>query len=493
MPSTFVAKTSQQTLAPSAGGLLTKILSYVGKRNVTYLLLKEIALHPIVRLGTELIIGIIAKSPWNVVIDENSPHYALFTEEELESIRLTTQNNLDEFRDEILNTALRNQIIYGWQAFERVIEWNPEKECFVVKELKPILQDFTYILTDKAGNYAGIRNIPPTDGKIVDIPASEVILFNVDVQGQNWYGTPLLLSAVEPYLRLCKLGAYKDKYLDRISSVSAVLKFPIGKETMPDGSEVDNYEIAQSLAKGLAENSVVAIPNTLKRELATDESPGWEIDFVDPHNSAIGGIFEEQVKHEESLLINALGLPSRVVLDGQYGSYSSNQTYRDASYDILQTRLNRLIKTINQQFIDPMLNLNYNAPGLLHIKAAPLDDDSIQNMFRLYSTLKDDPNVDQVAVLERLGIPETDTSDKFESIGEVPEQQPQLDGHWFTVAELSKKLTMSPGSIRSQMKRYKALDPDFAGIWRGSDNRLRLNENFAKEVFGIDVRHIEEE
>ena len=108
---------------------------------------------------------------------------------EIESIRRGLQTNLDEFRDEILNTALRNQIIFGWQAFERIVNWDSDQERFVVKELKPLLQDFTYILTDKAGNYAGVRNIPPTDGKQIDIPASDIILFNIDVIGQNWYGT----------------------------------------------------------------------------------------------------------------------------------------------------------------------------------------------------------------------------------------------------------------------------------------------------------------
>lgn len=491
MPSTFVAKSAQQTYAKSAGGILPKILDPAGHRHVDYRILKNIALHPIVRLGIELIIGIVSKVAWHVSINENSVHYQKYTPDELETMRLAMQVNLDEFADEILNIALRNLIIYGWQAFERIIEWNSESEFFRVKELKPILQDFTYILTDDAGNYAGIRNIAPTGGSQVDIPASEVLLFNIDVVGQNWYGTPLLLSAVDPYLELCKLDKYNDKFLDRISSVSAVIKYPVGTETLDDGTVVSNKDIAKDLSEGLVNNSVVAIPNTLRRErdLATPESPAWEIEFVNPHNSTVGTLFSENRDHFESLLINSLGLPARVVLDGQYGSYSSNQTYREATYDILQTHLNRFVKVINKQFIDPMLSLNYGAEGLLRIVPEPLNDDSLQNLFRLFAQIKDDPNVDKKAVFERLGIPDTDKTDKFVAVEPVlpePEPEPKMSGDWLSVDNLALRLGMTPGTIKSQLKRYKGLEPEYPGIWRGSDNRLRLNSTCVKEVFGVE-------
>jgi hypothetical protein len=486
---TFVTRSSQQTYAKAAGGILPKIISPTGKLCVNYTLLKEIALHPIVRLGIELIIGIISKSQWHININENSPHYEKFSPDELESIRLSLQNNLDEFRDDILNLALRNQIIYGWQAFERILKWDCDQERYVVKELKPLLQEFTQILVNDAGDYAGIRNIPPTDGKMVDIPASELILFNIDVIGQNWYGTPLLLSAVEPYLESKKVQGYNNSFLDRISQVSGIIKFPVGKETI-DGIEVDNFDIARDVAAGLSENSVVIVPNTSHRErdLTTPESPAWEFEPIPLQNLSVGGIFKENKDHLESLLINALGLPARIVLDGQFGSYSSNQTYRDAAYDILQTRQNRIIKVLNKQFIDPLLSINYDAPGLLAIYAAPLDDDSLQNIFRLYPQLKDDPQVDQAALKERLGIPDTDKDDKFidvESSEPTITPKPEMDGLWLNVGQLAQKLNMSTTSIRSKMKRFHAIDPDFNGIWKGPDNRLRVNSNFVKEVFDL--------
>jgi len=426
-------------------------------------------------------------------VNENSPHYAQFTPDELESIRLSFQENLNEFRDDILNLALRNQIIYGWQAFERILKWDSDKEQYLVKELKPLLQEFTYILVNEEGDYAGIRNIPPTDGRQVDIAASDLILFNIDVIGQNWYGTPLLLSAVEPYLESKTVQRYNNSFLDRISQVSGTITFPVGKETI-GGVEFDNFDIAKEMAAGLSENSVVVIPNSSHRELdlSAPQSPAWSFEPIPLQNLSVGSIFKENKDHLESLLINALGLPSRVVLDGQFGSYSANQTYRDCAYDILQTRQNRIIRVLNKQFLDPLLSLNYDAPGLLTINAAPLDDDSLQNIFRLYPQLKDDPNVDQAAVKERLGIPDTDKEDKFEVIDtEFADKvggsrvKPDIDGLWLNVGQLAQKLNMSSNSIRSRLKRFQAIDPDFNGIWRGTDNRLRLNSNFVKEVFNL--------
>jgi hypothetical protein len=108
--------------------------------------------------------------------------------------------------------------------------------------------------------------------------------------------------------------------------------------------------------------------------------------------------------------------------------------------------------------------------------------------------LKDDADVDKRAIYEQLGIPETDDTGKFEQIeGTMPTftPQPKLDGHWFNVGELARKLNMSPTSIRSQMKRFIADEPDFLGIWKAPDNRLRCNENFVKEVFGRDAKYTE--
>ena len=490
---TFTTKTSQQTFASSAGGMLPKILTPAGVSGIDYHLLKCIALHPIVRLGIELIVGIVAKSPWRVVANENSPFYGTFDDDAIQSIQLGLQTNLDQFRDEILNTALRNQIIFGWQAFERIMGWDKEQERFVVKELKPLLQEFTYILTDKAGNYIGVRNIPPTDGKQIDLPESDVVLFNIDVIGQNWYGTPLLLSAVEPYLALRKLDIFNEKFLDRISSVNAVVKYPIGKETLQDGTEVNNYDLAVSLAEGLDKYASVVIPQATFRGTNTVEMDSlnatpWEIQFVNPTTPAVGNLFKDNKDKLESLLINALGLPSRVVLDGKFGSYSSNETYRETTYDILQSRNNRLIQVLNKQFLDPILSLNYDAPGLFYIQAAPMDDDHVQTMFRMYSQIKDNPKVDIDAVHQTLGIPDTDTSDKFIDVeGSEPAitTQPDIGGIWLTSADLAGRLGMSNTSIRSQIKRFKANEPEFVGCYKGCDGRYRINSQYVKEVFGL--------
>ena len=482
MPATFVARTAQQTFAKSAGGVLPRIIAPNGQHNVDYTILKTIALHPIVRLGIEVIIGIISKSPWHVGINENSPDYDRFSTEELESIQMSMQTNLDEFRDEILNTALRNQLIYGWQAFERIIRWDENEERFTVKELKPLLQEFTYILTDDAGNYAGIRNIPPTDGKITNIPASELILFNVDVIGQNWYGTPLLLSAVDPYLKMLKFIELAGMLITKSAAVSGVFHYVPGTSDLPDGNRIDNLELAHKLAQGLADNSVVILPSTAQSDHLGNPLPGWKFEPLDFHNSQVSATILENVKHFESLLINALGLPARVVLDGQYGSFSSNQTYRDASYDILQSRLNRFIKVINKQFIDPLLTLNYDAPGLLYIKTTIIDDDSVQNMAELLPDIKDDPDVDKRGVYDQLGIPTTDGSGKYEPI-EAIMPQPQLDGAWLNASQLAEKLGISKGSAVSQMKRFKAEEPDFLGIWKGPDSRWRCNSNCINDVF----------
>jgi hypothetical protein len=488
MPYTYVSETAPQTYQGQAAGILTKYFDPTGSQCISESLLKCIAYNDTVRMGIQLILGITSKSSWKIKANEFSPHYEKFTKPQIDTIQDYLQQNLDKFRDILLNTGLKNQIIYGWQVFERILEWNADAQMTLVKDLKPILQEYTEILVNPNGDFAGIRNIPPY-GKMAEIPKSELLLFNIDVIGQNWYGTSMLVSAADPFLELCKIQALSTLLIERLAKRSGYIKFPVGS-TMINGEEVDNADLALDILLGFAKAGYVAIPHELQRDLTPETSDGWEVVHQEPTGMTAAGIIKDRIDELKSRLINSLGLPARALLDGKFGSYSSNETYRETAYDILATRLNGLIRSVNEQFIDPLLDLNYDAPGLFYVSASPLDDDQVQNMFRLYSIIQQNPDVDMVAVNNQLGIPMKDTDgSEFEPADlSLPTMtEPALDGYWLNSDYLAKKLGLSRDSVKNQLLRLKAKDPTIEWIYQGSDRRHRINSNFVKEAFGINI------
>jgi hypothetical protein len=488
MPYTYVSETAPQTYQGQAAGILTKYFDPTGAQCINESLLKCIAYNDTVRLGIQLILGITSKSNWKIKADEFSPYYEKFSKAQIDNIQSYLQQNLDKFRDILLNTGLKNQIIYGWQVFERILEWNADAQMTLVKDLKPILHEYTEILVNPNGDYAGIRNIPPY-GKMAEIPKSELLLFNIDVVGQNWYGTSMLVSAADPFLELCKIQFLSTQLIERISKRSGYIKYPVGS-TMINGEEVDNADIAEAVATNLSKAGYTTIPHEQRRDLTPETSDGWEIVHQEPTGVNAASIIKDRIDELKSRLINSLGLPSRALLDGKFGSYSSNETYRETAYDILATRLNGLIRSVNEQFIDPLLELNYDAPGLFYVSASPLDDDQIQNMFRLYSIIQQNPAVDIDEVNRQLGIPLKDTDgSEFApaALSEPMITEPALEGYWLDCDYLAKKLGMQRSSVKNQLLRLKDKDPKIEWIYQGSDRQHRLNSNFVKQAFGINI------
>ena len=237
---------------------------------------------------------------------------------------------------------------------------------------------------------------------------------------------------------------------------------------------------------------MVVIPQTAHRgEMTLDmnklNASAWE--WI-PQNSTVpqlGTIFKEKGESLEGQLINAIGLPARVVLDGKFGSFSSNQAYRETAYDTLQSRASRMMQTLNRQFIDPLLSLNYDAPGLLHIQQSPLEDDSLQNLVKMYPILKESPNVDMSAVNEKLGIPDNCKSDKFESVEAVDDEEFDPDIYYWQVPELAKKLGYKDRSIVSALRRYQPSDLLSDRPIKGTDNRYRCPHTIVEEIFGVSL------
>ena len=181
-----------------------------------------------------------------------------------------------------------------------------------------------------------------------------------------------------------------------------------------------------------------------------------------------------------------------MVLDGKFGSYSSNETYRETTYDVLQSRNNRILKAVNKQIIDPMMSLNYDAPGLFHIQPHPIDDDHVQTMFRLFPHLRGDPSVDQQALKESLGIPDANTADKFEKIqpAEAAFDTSLLDPDvkWLRLHEIGKKLNMADHSVRSAMKRFQPFDENPNNRpHRFPDGKYRIPQHIINKVFPVSV------
>ena len=78
-------------------------------------------------------------------------------------LRKSYLSNIRRIRNSILTQGIRNMLIYGYSPFEAIYSYNTKNGLYEVKQLKPLLHEYTWILADRHGDFCGFeQRIPHT-------------------------------------------------------------------------------------------------------------------------------------------------------------------------------------------------------------------------------------------------------------------------------------------------------------------------------------------
>ncbi len=405
-----------------------------GITNAFYAKARLIRRDPTVKLARWFAVAPLVGSSWSYECEDYAPEGAKdFIAEQMERVRL-----------QLLTSSLYGCIDFGWQPYEILYEDTPEG-FWGFKSLKPLLQDITTILVmESTGDFVGLRQEPyvrinSAPLHPIDLFENECCVINLDVEGTNWYGEPILKSIESIYDEAQLIHKNARKYDAKVAGTHWVIYYPLGVSQYA-GAEIDNGEIARKLLASIESvggiavpRSVVQVMDALNEKLAGSESTQWKVELLTDNGSGTTS-FAERFRYLDTLKVRAFGFPERALLEGQFGTKAEAEAHADLAILNMEMRHKALVEQYNEKLVNLLLRLNYgpDAECSVYIQSAPLADRALAFLRDIYKLLMQNPQsgveelmaMDRSAIRDRLGIPVMSMQDMY---GDAATDQAMLD------------------------------------------------------------------
>ncbi len=353
----------------------------------TYDTYRAMRKQPTIALARLLHIAPILNGKWSVGSTDAAPENAVDL----------VEDGLLPLRSKILRAALESRIDFGFAPFE--IVWKVAKDDdapglsrIQVGKLKPLLQDITVILIDRAtGDLVGFKQ-----GDIT-VPFEKTLLLSGKIEGQNWYGEPLLENVRDTYRKWLSVEDRAARYDRKIAGANVVIHYPPGKTTRADGVEKDNYEIAEEALAALDKAGGLILPHLdviTHKNLSPEQLKelGWQFDYLgDPSPKQI--TFIPRFEYLDKLFFRGMLWPERAVSEGHFGTKAEAEAHADFGILNLMVMSGEIVSGLNEQVVDRLLELNYGprARGTVFIEDAPLVDTDLHHLRSIFTTAWSNP------------------------------------------------------------------------------------------------------
>lgn len=440
----FGELTSPQVTIVVSSGILYPNTGTLPASYDTYRTLKK---DPTVSLARQFSMAPILAGAWSVEADDEIEEDEVLGKE----MKKFIADQLLPLRPRLMETALGGGIDYGWQAYEKVYE---EKEGMIIlKRLKPLIPDMTFILVDDAtGAFKGFRQFPK-DRTYFDMPVEKCLLIPFRVEGTDWYGQSLLENIRTIQTKWTDADAGAARYDRKIAGSHFVVYYPPGK-SLYAGVSTDNAVIAKDILGALESSGGVSVPRSIAEfmDQADKEGLQWKIEILED----AGGrqpTFVDRLKYLDALKCRGLHLPERAILEGEFGTKAESGEQKDLAVVNMELMSDYITTMINWHVVDHLLAVNYGEAlrGKVYLVSSPIADKSLAYLREVYKSYLANPsgfaieaqNIDTNSLKDKLDIPKSrevaraeDTvplpgmePDKLkEMTEEIPEEAPEEEG-----------------------------------------------------------------
>ncbi len=390
--------TTAQTVTVSYGN---KVLIKTSTVSGTYTQLRVVRKDPTVVLGRTILISCLQAGSWNIEADEDVADGVVDSLQHLMALR----------EDFIYNAVAHGRVDFGWQGFEKLFAIKDNR--LMVESLKVLLHDITTILVDDKGHFNGYRQRGLLNaGEPVDVPVEKCLHIAFDVEGQNYYGVPLLenIRAAQDDWAVCNDGA--KRYDAKVAGTNIQVSYPPGTGTY-NGEVVNNSVIGAAIFDGVQSSGSVLIPTTTAEVLqelntnAVSDLYKFDVKLLEDKGKKQAD-FKDRLKYLDSLKVRGLLLPERALLEGQYGTKAEAGEHIGMAITNIQELDKALVRMMNEQVVNQLVCLNFGEEvvGKVRLVATPLVDKQIGFMRTMYKELsKTDRDIDLEAVKNQLDIP----------------------------------------------------------------------------------------
>ena len=376
----------------------------IGNSNIGfdwYTKVRKMRRDPTISLVRQLVAAPVLAASWSFEETENVPEGATeFVRREMLKIKF-----------ELVRTSLMGCIDFGWQGYEKVFVTDDDSNI-TYKKLKPLLQDITEIRIDEqTGAFYGLKQ----DEILLD--SKETLSVAFDVEGTDWYGYPTMKVAESAYNMWNDANDAASRHDSKIAGSHWVVHYPMG-ESLYNGEEVSNADIARDILGKLESSGRIMVPRVIQEFVDSQPVDAWHIELITASSSAS---FTDRLKYLDALKVRAFGFPERSILEGQFGTKAEAGEHGDFAITNLELRHLTLVNFYNKYCVNQLLALNWGPKAVETVKIVPasLADTEKEYLKQLYQAMITNPegflqeidNIDLEAVRERLGIPNMPADD----------------------------------------------------------------------------------
>lgn len=362
--------------------------------------IRDMRRHPTIALARQLAVAPLLAAEWSIEEKEGAPPDA----------KAFIQKQIEPLRIHLLRTSLFGCCDFGFSPYEKVFKVGEQSGLIEIKKVKPLLQDITKVIVDKAnGSFLGLKQEDIT----LELP--QALLVNIDVEGTYWYGEPTMKAADLPFEWWNICNNANVRYDKKIAGAHWIIHYPPGNSVL-NGTKIANDKVAQSLLTALESSGSIAVPRKVE-EFVDDlnkEAKAWEIELLSAYPTS-NVAFVERLKYLDALMARALGMPERAILEGQFGTKAEAEAHADFAITNMELRHKIIVQQYNWHLVNQLLRVNYGpeAENTVLIAVAPLTDLTLQYLRATYTKFLDNQegfgqefdNVDTEAMRDKLGIP----------------------------------------------------------------------------------------
>lgn len=380
-------KTGEQTLQQGvamAGVGVGQVPGFLPPRVGTYDVYRRMSGHPTVALAKSIVTAPILASSWSFETrrpDGTKTRRRLIgdgvqsdpLDRQLDERARFIQRQIEPMRAPFLVEALR-ALEFGWRPFEKV--WDVNNGQVILRRLKPLLPDFTFLQVDPHGNFAGLVQMD------VDLGPEKSFIYTYDGEAGHLYGRSRHENARQAWSSWHQVDDRTAQLATKVAAIIPMVHYPLGQSRDPSGQVRDNGDLADIILNGLGSGKGVKLPNLfassedpkLSADLAGKSS--WMVSFLEAASAAhnLTGLTDRQ-RYYDALMFRAWLRPERVGLESQHGSRADASKHTETGLTDSELLHGDVCDQLNRGVVDDLLAFNYGpgAPGSVYISPSPLE------------------------------------------------------------------------------------------------------------------------
>ena len=419
-------RTGQQGIAMAGVGA-GQVPGFLPPHAGTYDVYRRMSAHPTIALAKSIVTAPILASSWAFETrrpDGQKPRRGALGEgsmsdpidRQLADRARFVERQMEPMRSPFLVEALR-ALEFGWRPFEKV--WEVKNGAVILRRLKPLLPDFSYVRVDAHGNFAGLAQLD------VELGPERAFVYTHDGEAGHLYGRSRHENARHVWCAWHQVDDRAAQLATKVAAIIPMVHYPLGQSRDATGQVRDNGDLADVILNGLGSGKGVKLPNLF----ASSEDPrlsatlagqsSWMVSFLEAASAAqnLTGLTDRQ-RYYDALMFRAWLRPERVGMESHYGSRADASKHTETGLTDSELLHRDLCEQLNRGVVDDLLAFNYgaDAAGSVRVTPAPLQQSKRDLLQKLLEAIWNNPGTlaeflaktDMEAVLDVMEIPGND-------------------------------------------------------------------------------------